>query len=168
MCKLYVRSIFCEVFFFFFKSICLPGTLNIGSLGTWVNRQLWATMWVLRIKPRCSRRAVSALNHWTISLSPWAVILKIRGWFWSSSVCQIYVLCFWWYFQNYFFVLLWMESRACHKLGKLLYPWAICIAQPFFTRGHSLTQKGIQFSPLALPSQVAGIWGLLQQWSLVS
>ena len=33
----------------------------------WSYRELWAAMWVLRIKPGSSGRAASALNHWVIS-----------------------------------------------------------------------------------------------------
>ena len=30
-------------------------------------RQLWAAMWMLRVEPRSSGRAATALNHWAIS-----------------------------------------------------------------------------------------------------
>ena len=36
-------------------------------LWNWSYRQLWATMWVLRIEPRSSGRVATALNHWAIS-----------------------------------------------------------------------------------------------------
>ena len=39
-------------------------------------RWLWATMWLLRIELTTSGRALSALNHWAISLAPGKNILK--------------------------------------------------------------------------------------------
>lgn len=34
----------------------------------WNYRCLWATMWVLEMKPGSCARAATAINHWTISL----------------------------------------------------------------------------------------------------
>lgn len=50
---------------------CLPlPEEGIKSPGT---RWLWATIWVLGIKPRSSARAASALNHWASSSSYFAL-----------------------------------------------------------------------------------------------
>ena len=43
---------------------------GIGFPWNWSYRQLWATMWVLGIKPRSSERAVRAPNSWAISPAP--------------------------------------------------------------------------------------------------
>ena len=40
---------------------------NAAFPGTGVNRQLYAAMWVLGIKPKSSGRAASALSHGAIS-----------------------------------------------------------------------------------------------------
>lgn len=47
-----------------------------GSPGAGVERQLWATMWVLGIQPRYSRSTASALNH--LSCHKWFLLVGLK------------------------------------------------------------------------------------------
>ena len=66
---------------------------GIGSHRRW----LWATMWLLGIGLRTSRRAVSALNHWAISPAQGNYFLRDKYFtlpfhliFWVVCFCGIY------------------------------------------------------------------------------
>lgn len=52
-------------------------------------QQLWATMWLLRIKPASSRRAASTVNCWATSLALWSD-------FQFHSLTFFFSFPFWW------------------------------------------------------------------------
>lgn len=72
--------------------VCIHVCMRVSGPG-----QLWAVMWVLGTEPQFSRKAASALNHWTISPAPWLTfyllclwvmtqMLEIRGHLWKAAL----------------------------------------------------------------------------------
>lgn len=62
--------LYCTVFLYVWEFCLLRPAEGVRFLRNWHFRQLWATMWVLEIKPGPSERAASAPNSWATSSVP--------------------------------------------------------------------------------------------------
>ena len=89
-----ILSFFYLYLFIIYPMVCLHVFLQteVGTRSYY--RWLWATIWLLGIELRTSRRAVNALNHWAISPAPYPGFLTESWWFdkWQKTSFFFWVI----------------------------------------------------------------------------
>lgn len=84
-------SFYIYLFLFYYKSVCIHECMYSKYVPNatrrhrghqfpwnWNCKWLWATMWILGIKPRSSAKATCAINHWAIGPGPQVPLLQYQ------------------------------------------------------------------------------------------